>query len=210
MIVLRRLPGQQAELVRTARHEISHILLHDLVPTGVPVWFNEGTAMWAAQEWRLQQSAEVFYAVILGGLVPLADIDEVLDFSSSRANLAYTESLLAVLFLIHKGGQDAVAHMVESLAGGAAFDVALFRVTGDPPERFEQAWMAYVRGRFSLAAMVTSVEAFWLYMTTLVVVVFCLVRRRNMQTVARWEHEDPAQALPLRLRLQVHRREDGP
>ncbi len=210
VVVLRKLPGRPDELLRTARHEICHILLHRAVPGRVPVWFNEGVAMWVAQEWRFRQSTEVFYAMFSGGLVPLGGIDRVLSFSSPRAQLAYTESLLAVIYLIHLGGPDAVVQIVSDLAAGTPFDVALYRVTGYTPRQFEKMWADYVRGRFSLTSLLVAPEALWFYLALLFLAVYVAVRIRNRSTVQRWEAEDPAEALPLRLRLQIHRREDRP
>ena len=209
ILVLRKLPGQSEELLRTARHEMAHILLHRAAGR-VPVWFNEGVAMWAAGEWRLQQSAEVFWAVLSDGVIPLSDIDRVLQFSSHRAHLAYTESILAVTYLIHLGGSDAVAGVVSEMAQGAPFDVALYRVTGYPLRRFEQAWGDYVRGRFSLKTLLISPEVFWFYLALLFLAAYVGVRIRNRRMLRQWETEDPTDALPLRLRLQVRRREDQP
>ena len=156
VIVLRKLPGQSDELLQVARHEISHVLLHQAVPGRVPVWFDEGVAMWVSHAWRLRQSADVFYAVLTDGLLPLPEIDRVLQFASPKAHLAYTQSLLGVTFLIHTGGTDAVARMVSDLAAGTPFDVALYRTTGLTPKAFEEQWRRYVLGRFSVTAVLIS------------------------------------------------------
>ena len=209
-VVLRKRPGQSAELLQTARHEIAHILLHRAAPRGFPVWFGEGVAMWASREWRLRQSAQAMLAVISGGLVPLAEIDSVLSFASPEADLAYTESLLAVTFLIHEGGRGAVAEIVVELAERTSFAVALYRVTGLTPNRFEAAFFEYVRGRFGLTSILTAPEALWFYIALLFVFSYLGVRYRNRVRTREWEAEDPAEGLPLRLRLQVFRRKGEP
>ena len=210
LIVLKKLPGQSDVLLRTARHEISHLVLHRIVSGRVPVWFDEGVAMWTAQEWRLRESFEIIHVVLFGGLIPLGEIDEVLGFSSPKAHLAYTESLLAVTYLIRLGGSDAVGRVVEELSAGAAFDVALYRVTGYTPRRFEETWSDYVRGRFSAAALMMTPEALWFYLALLFLVAYLCVRLRNRGVVRRWDEEDPEKALPDRLRLKVHRRRERP
>ena len=207
-IVLRKLPGQQEALLQTARHEISHVLLHHLVPARVPVWFNEGVAMWVAGEWRLRQSAEIFYALFAGGFVSLAEIDDVLGFSSTLASLAYTESLLAVTYLIHLGGEGAVPRMIQLLQVGGSFEDALQAVTGLSSRGFEDSWKDYVSGRFSPGALMLTSHALWLYMTFLAMGVYLGVRLKNRRRLKEWEEEDPAAALPLKLRLKVSRREE--
>jgi hypothetical protein len=208
-IVLRKLPGQQEALIQTARHEISHVLLHHLVDTRVPVWFNEGVAMWVSGEWRLQQSAEIFYALFAGGFVSLAEIDDVLGFPSTLASLAYTESLLAVTHLIHLGGEGAVPRMIQSLRVGGSFEDALQEVTGLSSEGFEASWKGYVSGRFSPGALMLTSHALWFYMTFLAMGVYFGIRVKNRRRLKAWEEEDPAAALPLKLRLKVSRREDS-
>ncbi|MCZ6635667.1 MAG: hypothetical protein O7G87_19900, partial [bacterium] len=60
-----------------------------------------------------------------------------------------------------------------------------------------------------LTAMLVAPEAIWVYMAVLFLMAYVGIRFRNRATVKRWEEEDPLEALPLRLRLQVHQREDG-
>lgn len=207
-IVLRYRAGQTEALLQTARHEFSHILLHNAVgSTGdrIPVWFNEGVAMWVAREWRLRQSLEVAAAVFLDGLVPLGEVDSVLTFGSARAHLAYDQSALAVLFIIDRGGEGALEVLIADLREGTSFDVALYRVTGLTPEAFETTFAVFVGARFGFQALATSGEAIWLYIVFLVLLVWVGVRLRNRGTLARWEEEDPLDALPLRLRAKIKR-----
>ena len=218
-LILRSLPGQSAELIKTARHELSHILLHAAVSKAavrLPVWFNEGVAMWVAEEWRFHQGIEVLFAALGSGVLPLADIDAVLTFGSARASLAYTESLLAVTLLVELGGRGTIPAMVEALGEGVSFDMVLFRTTGMTPGAFESAFQTYVERRFGPWAMVTSPEALWLVVSILIILCYVAIRFRNKTRVAAWEREDPLDALPLRLRLRVRRdrreedSEDGP
>lgn len=208
-LVLRYQPGRTDELSRTARHELSHILLHAKLPdTRIPVWFNEGVATWVAREWRFHESIEVVVAALRSGLIPLSEIDFVLGFDAARAHLAYTESQLAVLYLIEQGGSGSVAAVVEALSEGASFDVALFRVLGVSPAAFESGFRDYVGSRFGPMALVTSPEAVWVFASALIIVVYAAVRIRNRRRVAAWEEEDDLEALPLRLRLRVRRAAD--
>ena len=203
------------DLLQVARHEFAHVLLHAAVPARVPVWFHEGVAMWASHEWRLRQSAAIFYAVFSGGLIPLSEIDDVLSFPSAKADLAYAESLMAVGFLIRLGGPNAVVAMLSELEAGAPFEVALFRVTGITPREFEHRWRDSVQGRFGLMALLFSPDLIWLYLALLLLLAYLGVRLRNRATLRRWEAEDAAEELALTqcenaIRLRVYRREDEP
>jgi hypothetical protein len=202
------LNDQVDNLHQVAQHEFAHVLLHAIVPGRVPVWFNEGVAMWASHEWRLRQSAFVLHAVFSDGLIPLSEIDNVLTFPSAKADMAYVESLLAVIFLIHLGGPNAVVVMLSELEANAPFEVALFRVTGETPREFERRWRRDVEGRFGLMTLLFSPDLIWLYLTLLLFLAYVGVRLRNRAVLRRWESEDSADDMPLKLRLGVHRRED--
>ena len=210
-IILRYRPGQTEALLRTARHEFSHILLHHAIhETGnrVPVWFNEGLAMWVAREWRLQQSFGVAVAAIRGELIPLGEVNYVLGFGANRAHLAYDQSYLAVQFVVSLGGEGALERLGGDLRDGTPFDVALFRVTGRSADRFEADFAGFVSQRFGLRALVTSEAALWLYIVLLVLIVWAGIRRKNRRTLKRWEEEDPLEGLPLRLQAKIRRERD--
>ncbi len=207
-IVLRRRAGQAGSLLQTARHEFSHLLLHQAVGSfnnRIPVWFNEGVSTWAAREWRVRQSFDVAVAALREGLIPLGDIDSVLSFGSARANLAYDQSYLAVLLIVSRGGEGALQDLISQLRDGMSFDTALFQITGMSSAEFESTYEAFVARRFGLQALVTSEEALWLYIVVLVGAVWIGVQLRNRRTVAQWEEEDPLEGLPLRLRTKINR-----
>lgn len=195
-----------AQRVQTMQHEFSHVLLYAAVGKHVPIWFNEGVAMWASHEWRLQHTASVFYAVLSGGLIPLSEIDSVLRFPSVKADLAYTESLLAVLYIIRLGGENAVVAMMSELSHGAPFDVALFRVTEKTPHEFELAWRDHVSGRFSLTALLVSPDSLWGYLVLLFGVAYVAVKLRNRAKLRKWEAEERFEDMELK----VYRPEDSP
>ena len=192
--------------IQIIQHELSHVLLHAAVGQRVPVWFNEGVAMWASHEWRFEHSASVLYAVFAGGLIPLDEIDAVLQFSSVKADLAYTESLLAVLYIIRLGGENAIVAMISELSHDAPFDVALFRVTQKTPYEFEQAWQDYVANRFGLTAVLVSPDSLWGYLVLLFLMAYIAVRWRNKAKLRQWEEEERFEEL----QLKVYRSEDEP
>lgn len=213
-IVLMPFRGNHAETLQTARHEVSHILLHLAVLPGgeepgagrtVPSWFDEGVAMWVADEWRLHDRMEVFFSVLTGGLTPLAELDGVLGFSRARAHLAYSQSQLGVTYLIELGGSGAVADVISLVAEGTPFDTALQEVSGLSPQQFEIQLAQFVRNRFGPASLATSSPALWFYASILVIVSYVIVRIRNRARVRVWEAEDPSTGLPDRLRRELQR-----
>jgi hypothetical protein len=207
LIVLMPFRGDHAETLQTARHEVSHVLLFqatqrdgDNEARRVPTWFDEGVAMWVAGEWRLNDSIDVFFGVLSGGLVPLAELDRVLGFPQARAQLAYSQSQMAVTYLMELGGPSAVGEIVRIVRDGEPFDVAIQNVTGLTMVEFEIRLARFVGSRYGLAAMATSSPALWFYASLLILVAYVSVRLRNRARVKAWEEEDPTSALPRHLR----------
>jgi len=158
----------------------------------------------------MADSADLFLTVLTSGLVPLAEIDAVLRFGSGRAELAYTQSLLAVLYLLSEGrprGRIGDRYRSWPQAPGSRW-----RCTGSRARALalRAAFSEYVRGRFGAAAVLTSAEALWVYLTGLVMAVYAGVRVRNRRRLKRWDAEQPDAALPPHLRLQRFRREGRP
>lgn len=202
VVILKKLPGKGMDLLKVGRHEISHILLHNAVSGLIPVWFNEGVSMWSAQEWKLNESTEVFYAVLSGGLMPLKEIENILSFSTPRAQLAYSQSFLAVIFLIQAGGPDAVGKIVADVASGIPFDLALFRLTGLTANEFEKRFDCFIQDRYSLMAFLVLPEVLWIFLVCLFIVSYLCVRIRNRSVIEHWDSETPTDGLSLQFRLE--------
>ena len=208
LIVLRRLPGQGEALLRTARHEMAHILLRGA--RGLPVWFEEGVAMWAARQWRFRDSAEVFQALLRRGLIPLREMGSILGFSAAEAGLAYTESLLAVSYLIHLSGPDAIASVIAGVGSGDSFDQALYRTTGLTELEFERRFTEFAGKRFGPATLLLRPEALWISMALLTLVAYLTMWVRLRGKFHRPDEVDDTAGLPPGFRLSPEDREVGP
>ena len=77
------LRADQDDLLRTLRHELAHLALHEAVPVRVPLWFDEGYAAWAAGEWERLGGLELNLAVVRGAVPSLTGLDGALRGSAS-------------------------------------------------------------------------------------------------------------------------------
>ena len=201
-IVLRKDPRVSRGLRETVAHEVSHVLLRSV--TGderVPIWFDEGVAMWNASEWRWVESYEMTAAAAFGNLLPLLDIDDVLAFSSPKAHLAYAESFSAVSYLIDGAGPGAISRILADLHAGRSFEEAFTECAGMPSEAFQAKWMEEVKRKFGLTSLVAGSLNFWLGVTFLFLLAYIATKLRNRRTIRRWVADEEGPALP---RLQVH------
>ena len=172
-------------------HELTHILLHSAVNSKpIPRWFDEGLAVFYSDEQEFASSSLISKALITNSIIPLSDIDDVLTFHTSKAQLAYQESYLAVLFLIEEFGLDGIKRVVTALAEKENEDQALIAAIGIDLWDFETAWIKYLKRKYRWHFLVEFDTYLWLFILLLFLAGFMLMRRRNKKTMQRWEEED--------------------
>jgi tetratricopeptide (TPR) repeat protein len=118
------------EFDRVLTHELTHAILKSLAPRNLPVWLNEGLAMYFEGR-DGQQSERRLASVRL--FVPLAYLrTSFTGFNAAQATLAYEESAFATRTLIDRIGIANVGLMLQELDAGQSFEQAIerFGVTG--------------------------------------------------------------------------------
>ena len=103
------LPGPRLVALRadadpsgTLRHELAHLVLHDAVQVPMPLWFEEGYAVYAAGEWDLLDALELNYAVVGGSTPGLDSLNRALRGHPAGISAAYALSASAVLELARR------------------------------------------------------------------------------------------------------------
>jgi hypothetical protein len=153
------LPGNRTIVLRadggdlsgTLRHELAHLALHDRVPVRVPLWFDEGYAGYAAEEWQRLGVLELNLAVARGALPGFRALDGALRASGTSAEAAYALSYSAVHELARRNPSGSLTPLLQRLAAGQDFEGAVLATTGLTVDRFEQVWQQGVRRRYGLA-----------------------------------------------------------
>jgi hypothetical protein len=114
-------------------HELTHAMIFNLAPRGVPAWLHEGLASYferrdpASAEARLRR---------LNAPIPLAELQgSFAQFGDARAVQAYDESLIAADVLVRMLGPQ-VGLLLQGLGSGQSFEQGLRRV-GVQPADFE-------------------------------------------------------------------------
>lgn len=169
------LRADQGDLVRTLRHELAHLALHQAVTVRLPLWFDEGYAAWAAGEWERFGGLELNLSVVRGDIPSLTALDGALRGSASSADAAYALAASAVTELARRNPTGTLTPLLDRLQAGEDFEAAVLATTGLSLARFEQAWQQHVRRRYTLGNWLVAGGG-WLVMAILVLV---LVRRRR-------------------------------
>ena len=144
------LRADEPDVVRTLRHELAHLALHEAVPVRVPLWFDEGYATWAAGEWDRLGGLELNLAVVRGAIPSLTELDGALRGPAASASDAYALAVSAVTELARRNPAGTLGPMLSRLEAGEDFEAAVLATTGLTLDRFEQEWRRVVRRRYSL------------------------------------------------------------
>jgi hypothetical protein len=172
------LRADEGDLVRTLRHELAHLALHEAVAVRVPLWFDEGYASWAAGEWDRLGTLELNLTVVRGAVPTLTGLDGALRGSVSSADAAYALAVSAVAELARRNPTGTLTPLLRRLESGEDFDAAVLATTGLAVGRFEQEWQRAIRRRYTLGNWLIAGGG-WLIVALLVAV---QVRRRR-----RWD-----------------------
>lgn len=146
-LVLIRLDG--GDPYQTLRHELAHVALHRAVAGRVPLWFDEGYAVIAAQEYGRLSSLRLNLAVALGRIPELDTLDAALRGSSVDAETAYALAGSAVADLAREAHGGTLASVLTPLRHGVPFDDAVLQGTGFSVDQFASVWQRWVRRQYN-------------------------------------------------------------
>jgi len=172
-------------------HELAHIFLGQFSGEKmVPRWLDEGFAMYQSQEWRIGQDIAVARAVLTGSILPLSQIESVNAFKESRAQLAYTESFLAVSYLYGEYGEGTVKELVTHLANGTSIDLAFLRTIGINYLSFQLEFEKYIKTKYNWISFFGDTFLIWIGLAFMIVFLYFLKRRHTRKTLKQWELEE--------------------
>jgi hypothetical protein len=182
-------PGTDIEAI--AIHELTHIILNRAAKGNViPRWFNEGLAVFYSGEKGYAASTLISKALLTSSIIPLGDIDEVLQFHKEKAQLAYQQSYLAVDYLFRHYGKEAVKYIIDKLGEGIDLNQAFIEVIDRDLWEFEDEWYQYIKQKHRWHFLVEIDNYLWVLILALFVFGFIVIRRRNKRTIARWQEEE--------------------
>jgi len=172
-------------------HELAHIFLDKRVGNSVPPrWIDEGFAMLESREWQIGQDILVVRAVFTNSIVPLSQIEDLNSFSDSKAQLAYTESYLALSYFLDEYGKESFFKLLSYLSSGQGLDVAFLKATGTSYLSFQVDFANYLKKRYNWLAFFGDNILFWLVLAFLLVFLYFMKRYYNRKTLKKWEYED--------------------
>jgi len=180
-----------ADNTKIVIHELTHIILHKAVNQHpIPRWFDEGMAVYYSGEKAFASGSLISKALITKSIIDLKDIDEVLNFYRDKAQLAYQESYLAVLYLFEQFGKEKVKQIISFMGKGKSLDQAFLETIGMDVVDFEYEWHQHIKKKYRWRFLMDFDSYLWILILALFIFVFIMIRRRNKLTIQQWDQED--------------------
>lgn len=185
----------QRPLPELVAHEYSHLALADRLGLySPPRWLDEGLAMYVSMEWSWSNNLAMSKAAVFRQFVKLSEIELVNRFNAGKAEVAYSQSCVAVKYLIDQYGINSFNVLLDSIAHGAPLDSALMAATGSTMAGFEQEFHEHLLQRYNVMSLFMDTFWFWIILAFVVVIGGFLSFRRRRQVYRRWEEEERFQS----------------
>jgi hypothetical protein len=186
--------GSRVDLLDVFAHEFSHIALgRALGPVRVPVWLNEGLAIYEAREWTFSRISVLTRAALMNRLIPLPLLTLSFPDELEPAELAYAESFMFISFLINKVGRESFHRLIRDYTRYGDLEGALRRGTGMSMADIEERWLKYLKLRVSWIPIVTSVSALWFIAALVFIYGYVRKRRRTRRRLTEMEMEEASE-----------------
>jgi hypothetical protein len=180
-------------LAITLRHELSHLVVGEILRRGhgrVPLWFDEGVAVWSAGKVPRYDPQDFQRAATAGTLKPLAELAESFPLSPVARGIAYEQSESFIRFLVAEHGAQTVPTILQAAARGVPFKEAFEQAVGADVATVERQWLDSLRPRWRwLSWLVRSVSLFML-MSLLALFAFWVYWRRRRRKYEEWTMEE--------------------
>jgi len=181
------------DFAATVRHEVLHLAigrLHQETQHEVPLWFNEGVAVWFSGQNILRAPRVLPRAAVSGYFYSLSALGEVFPKELTNLALAYEESESAIRFLEDEFGNDVLRKIIETIRETGDFDSALRAVTGLDMIAFERDWRDHLKSKYrSWLAIVSSISLFTV-LSVATIAAYLILKVRGWRTMKQWDEEE--------------------
>jgi len=134
-------------------HELGHIIFRDYIgyTASVPLWFEEGVAIYQEKAKRLGAKKQVKETIENGQFIPLSQLSGVRLYKNSKdqvVDLFYAESASAIYYMITELGEQEFYMLCRELKNNTPFTAALHKtyLRFKGIDELNQAWVDYLQG----------------------------------------------------------------
>lgn len=137
---VRGIVGGSELLARTLRHEYGHVLVTKLSNGTVPVWLNEGLAIWAEEQSDGDREDWAYETIAGQRLFTLAELEPPFtQLPANRVQVAYAQSYLAIRSILEEYGERRLLALLRAAGSGAQLTSAFEQQFSVSLAEFESA-----------------------------------------------------------------------
>lgn len=177
----------------TLRHELAHLALNEALGPGIPRWFDEGYASYAAGEWGRDQLLATSFGLVWRGVPTLAGLDSGFFEGAERAQRSYALAHRAVAELAALDSERGLALLLGHWKREGSFERALRRAHGMSSLDFERHWKSRIRRQFGVLALAADFTVLTLVLTILLGPMWWQRRKRLRLRLERMREADRLQ-----------------
>ncbi len=175
-------------------HELGHLML-DKASGGkwLPRWFEEGFCQLVSGEWRLSNDIRITRAVWGSGLIPLTALEDVNKFSGAKAGLAYSQSYLAVSFLVQELSIQFIPDFLNDYRKSGDIYNAFFSASGYKYIEWVNLWQKQTVKRYRFVLFLFESDFFFPMLAVLIILLYVMKKIQVRKKRKRWELEERLQ-----------------
>lgn len=184
--------NQEIDFQREFVHELSHLYFDKKFgESEIPLWYNEGLAEYlSVGSVNLHSGLVLSNAIWAKSILPLGRIDSLLSFSKQKAELAYVQSLSAVMFLFDRLGNHESPNLFHQSIVEKGWANAFQQNVGMDLVDFEIAWYRHVDDKYRWLFILNVENLIWVALLLVLMIGMYLIRYRNKKILEKWEYEE--------------------
>lgn len=179
--------------LQVLRHELAHLALREALGPGVPRWFDEGYASYAAGEWGREEVLATSFGLVWRGVPSLAGLDSGFFAGSETAQRSYALAHRAVAEIAALDPARGLALLFGHWRAQGSFERALRAAHGMSSDDFERHWRSRIRRQYGALALAADLSLLSLFLVLLLGPMWWRRRRRQELRLAAMRAADAAQ-----------------
>lgn len=167
------------EILRTFRHELAHIFLHNFSERQIPLWFSEGFSMYFEASGGLPRGIRLIRQALANEYIDIERLENALPDNPVDIHNAYLTASEFFSYLLSQIGEVGLYKVFEYLGEGNDIRYAIYMVSGKTLSEMERDFRRSARFRYAWLPVITSSTTLWILLTILFIYVFVVKRRRT-------------------------------
>ena len=174
------------------RHEINHLFLNRINSNiSIPRWFNEGFAMYYANQQNINYHLNLAKNVNNEKLFNIYNLNEKF-YSEFRYEFDFAYAYSNVLFheIINTYGDESILKIILSIKNGESFESAFYLSTLSSLESFNNSIYSKIKPKYKWFNLIRFPNFILVLSPIILIFSFYIKKRRNIIKIKQWEIEE--------------------